>query len=246
MSSNAITRRSKRCVCGNPRIEMSKGPWKRTVRRCATATEAAAALRASGHGMAAAKLDKCMSARTLRGTGRRPRICGCAACPWCANAVCGRWALGCAKWIGVEEAPSVTSVALLLSWRAGAMRIAVRRIRRALRDWRDRLSREDGRWSGVAVAGLVGADGILVLHIRHDALPADAVTSMIRRRWPAAYIARANVLSFDWTMADRLELAMARRGTEPIRVILAPQGWHSEFEPPSPDSCVIEPMPVSL
>src|ERR1700722_12792600 len=104
--------------------------------------EVIAKLTLSGEDDLALRLARCQSARLWRSTGWvwRCRLVGC----WsCRRANMRIWWAGMREWAGLD--------ATLISIPSGDDAIeAMRRLRRGLRDVRDRAARRDQRWSEVA------------------------------------------------------------------------------------------------
>ena len=61
---------------------------------------------------------------------------------------------------------------------------AVRRLRRGLRDVRDRMARRQRRWREVCFAGMAGGDGTALVMITHEGVDRHEVEDVLRRRWP--------------------------------------------------------------
>ena len=64
----------------------------------------------------------------------------------------------------------------------------VRRLRRRLRDVRDRMARHKMQWRDVCFAGLVGGDGLSMLLISYDGMDRQEVLDVLRRRWPQVVV----------------------------------------------------------
>jgi hypothetical protein len=223
----------------------------RTVEKSAVQREVIAALSAAGDMRAAGMLQRCVEVRLSRRHGSGwPATCRNAGCVWCGPATARRWWRGIERWITGDDA-AVSLAVLPLGPGRGVLRRAVARLRRAVRDVRDRAARRDRRWRGVAVAGMASADGTALLLIRHPGVGRAEVADALCRRWPGAVVGDAGSLSPSWEMPveDAVELARARRGVEPLRVVvLAQRGANADPErqhaaaPPR----VVEPMPVAL
>jgi hypothetical protein len=99
-----------------------------------------------------------------------------------------------------------------------------RRLRKALRDVRDRSARHDRRFATVAMAGLVGGDRALVL-VQHPGIDRAEVWRMLERRWPEVTVTDPGdiIPTSVMTVEDAAALARRKRGVEPIRIIIAPQ-----------------------
>jgi hypothetical protein len=126
----------------------------------------------------------------------------------------------------MEDGAAPVSLAILpLHHRAGELRAAVARRRRALRDVRDRAARRRTAWGGVAMAGMAaGGDTAFVL-VRHPGVTRQEVATVLRRRWSAAVVGAVGAAEPSWLMPveDAAELARTRRGVEPLRILVMAQ-----------------------
>jgi hypothetical protein len=106
-----------------------------------------------------------------------------------------------------------------------ALRAATIRLRRALRDVRDRAGRWSWGWRGVAVAGMMGGDGIVMALVRHPETTHAEIAEVFSRRWPEMTVGDVEVASPNWEIAveDAVELARIRRGVEPLRILVLPR-----------------------
>lgn len=135
-----------------------------------------------------------------------------------------RWWRGLRHWVAQNGGP--VSVAVLpLGHEAGRLRAAVSRLRRACRDVRDRAAGRNGRWRGVVMAGLATGGGTALVLVGHAGVERDEVGRVLCRRWPGAAVGDAATTLPSWNMSgeDAAELARARRGAEPLRVVVAAQ-----------------------
>ena len=68
-------------------------------------------------------------------------------------------------------------------------------------------------------------DGAALLLIRHAGVERAEVAAVLRRRWPAAAIGEVGAAEPSWSLstADAAELARARRGVEPLRIVVLAQ-----------------------
>lgn len=102
-----------------------------------------------------------------------------------------------------------------------------RKLRKSLRDMRDRAARQDHRyrWRSVALAGLMDQGRLLIL-IQHVGISRDEVWSVLERRWPEIGLIDPDDANPSALMSaeDAGSLARCRRGIEPLRVIIMPQG----------------------
>lgn len=101
---------------------------------------------------------------------------------------------------------------------------ATRRLRKGLRDVRDRTARQDYRFAAVTLAGLVEGDQALIL-IQHPAINRVELWATLERRWPQAMLGDPAGIapSSTMTVANAAALARRRRGIAPIRIIIASQ-----------------------
>lgn len=211
----------------------------------------AAALAGLGHEHLAGRLRNCLEVRRGRGHGAPwPWRCRSAGCVRCLARASRRWWAGIAQWAFAEERSSGSVLTVRISLGGTAPLAGAARLRRGLRDARDRAARRDRRWAAVALAGFVG-EGEAVLAVLHPGLPAEAVERLLRRRWPTA-IVEAGVLPEVGTLrplddAALVALALRRRGTEPLRIVVAPQMIASNGSDANEMPCrSADPMPIVL
>jgi hypothetical protein len=139
------------------------------------------------------------------------------------------------------RSPHLLTLAIIpIPWEAGSLRIAVRRLRRALRDFRDRMARRSGRWRGVCLSGLVIGNKTAMVVFDGGAVDRIELSRAVRRRWTNATVLNLTDQepSAEMTVSDAIELAMLRRGVEPLRLLVLPQRDLTDHVP------FIEPMPV--
>jgi hypothetical protein len=187
--------------------------------------EVVAALLATGDASAAARLQRCAEVRRARRRGDGwPWTCRSAGCAWCRRALVLRWWRGLRRWVEQDGAP-VSLAVLPLGHEPGRLRAAVSRLRRACRDVRDRAARRSGRWRGVVMAGLVTGGGVALVLVGHAGFGRAEVGDMLRKRWPEVAVGDPAAALPSWIMSadDAAELARARRGAEPLRVVVAAQ-----------------------
>jgi len=166
----------------------------------------------------AIQLTRCQYERQNRRPGW-PWQCRLSGCWACRRATTRRWWRGFRLWLD----DVTTSLAIILL--NGDPIIAIRKLRRALRDVRDRAARRDLRWRGVALAGVLSNDHLLLL-VQHAGIIRAATWSMLEPRWPDVVLGDVNDTEpSTWlTVKDAAALARRRRGIEPIRVVVAAQG----------------------
>lgn len=199
--------------------------------RAARQTEVIAALRAQGADHVAERLGRCRSARTGRRRDAWPWRCRSPGCAWCGAPLARHWWRGLLEWAH-EGGEMPLAARLPLSADQVGVVDAGRHLRRAVRDVRDRAARTDARWRCVAMAGLITAEGSGLVLIRHPGLRHAQVEAVMRRRWPSmsAACARVSEPSFLWQTRDAVLLGIARRGIEPVRIVVMPQR-----QTPAPD-----------
>jgi dienelactone hydrolase len=139
-----------------------------------------------------------------------------------------------------------------LHHRAGELRAAVARLRRAYRDVRDRTARRNWRWRAVAVAGMATGGGTALLLIRHTGVDRAAVAEVLGKRWPSSVVGDVGAEPPSWTFAAEYatELARTCRRVEPLRIIVLAQRAANTgerrrtavHEPAEP----FAPMPIAL
>jgi hypothetical protein len=200
-----------------------------------------AALEQAGERHVAARLRRCSEARRgRRYDGGWPWTCRSVGCVWCRQPIIRGWWAGMLAW---RSPHSLTLVTIPLTWQAGHMRSAVRRLRRALRDFRDRGARRSKRWRGVCLCGLVTGDGTAMVVVDRGAVDRGEFSYAVQRRWTDATVTDLTdeKPSAGMRITDAVELATWRRGAEPLRLVIPPQ------RDPVPRAMpIIEPMPILL
>jgi hypothetical protein len=76
----------------------------------------------------------------------------------------------------------------------------------------------------VAIAGMTSSGDAALVMIRHAGIDRREVVDALRRRWPSLSVGDLSVTP-TWAMSvkDAVERALARRGVEPLRVVVLPQ-----------------------
>ncbi len=162
-------------------------------------------------------VQRCQKARLSRQGGRVswPWRCRAVGCWACRRATMRRWWYGLRQWIDAGDFPVVLA-RLPIQRRGADLQAAVARLRRALRDVRDRTARLHQRWRAVAMAGMASGDGTALVLIRHHGIARHEIIATLRRRWYE--IAATDVGSVEpsssMPLKDVVDLAMARRGHE--------------------------------
>lgn len=116
---------------------------------------------------------------------------------------------------------------------------SIPRLRKGLRDIRDRNARLDHRWAGVTFAGMLSEQVAMVL-VNHRDLDQASVWWTLSARWPDAVIVDVGDAQPSWRMTatDAAALARRRRGIEPVRIVVMPQRIASMAQH--------EPMPIAF
>jgi hypothetical protein len=221
-----------------------------TIEKAADQREVIAILRAGGAMRLADRLDRCMAVRLARcrGGGWPSWTCRSAGCRWCGSTMARRWWLGLRAWI--EQSGAIVSLAVVPAHhQPGGLRAAVARLRRMLRDLRDRQARRHARWCGVAMAGMVASGDVAFVLIQHADMARSEVGGILRGRWPRAVISNPDASPPSWRFSapDAAELARIGRGVEPLRIVVLPQRIadgcpHRTSAPP----VTIEPLPTCV
>lgn len=207
-----------------------------------------AALRDIGATDVADRLERCALARSHRIIGRRHWTCRSAGCPWCCRPLGTRWLTTLLDRTG--DGTDVSTVIVPLAPTEGDLRSIVRTFRRTLRDLRDRAGRRRRNWRRLSAAGMLipgGTGRVVLLRVQHAGLARSEVAAFFNHRWPHSTISAAlsvpRIPAADMPLADRISLALLRRGIEPLRIALAPQGERSSRlrHRPLP---IVEPMPL--
>ncbi len=200
--------------------------------------EVIAALYVIGEPNLADRLERCMTARReRRGGDGWPFTCRSAACVWCRRPLIRSWWHGMCRW---SAEATTWSLAIIPMNSSAGLPDAVRRLRRGLRDVRDRTARCRNRWRDVCFAGMAGGDGTALVMITHEDVDRSDVVDVLRRRWPEVVVKELEQEVPTWAMtaADAADLGRCRRGVEPLRIVVMPQ-QHRQIVAP-----VTEAMPI--
>jgi hypothetical protein len=138
-------------------------------------------------------------------------------------------------------AGAASNLAIMRIGSSAGLPDAVRRLRRGLRDFRDRMARCRNRWRDVGFGGIAGGDGTALVMVTHDGVDQREVLDALRRRWPDVVVKslQQETLTLAMTAEDAADLGRCRRGVDPLRIVVMPQ---QERQPIA--SSMIEPMPV--
>jgi hypothetical protein len=167
----------------------------------------------------AARLERCMTGRQQRHYGSGwPFSCRSSACLWCRRAMIRGWWAGIRFW---SDAAATSSLAIIPVLLPAGLPDATRRLRRGLRDVRDRTARYWKRWRSVSFAGLMGGDRQAVIIVTHHGVDRREVADVLRRRWPDVVLKDLAQDEPTWVMTayDAADLGSRRRGVEPLRVL---------------------------
>jgi hypothetical protein len=151
-------------------------------------------------------------------------------------------------WAGIRywsESAATSSFAIIPIRSPAGLFDAVLRLRRGLRDIRDRTARHWKRWRSVSYAGLMGGDHKAFVLIAHQGIDRREVLDVLRQRWPSVVLKDLAQEEPMWEMTayDAADLGSHRRGVEPLRVLVMPQKITRVAVAPTP---VIEGMPVVI
>jgi hypothetical protein len=202
--------------------------------------EVIAALHEVGDPDLAHRLQRCMTARRERHYGDGwPYSCRSAACIWCRRAMIRGWWAGMREW----SSANTFSLAIMPVLSPAGLPDAVLRLRRGLRDVRDRMARRWRQWRTVCLAGLMGGNHRALVMISHQDIDRREVLEVLSRRWPDVVVKSLEHEEPVWTMTanDAAELGSRRRGVEPLRVVIMPQRVQRLIVAPVPE---MEPVPV--
>jgi hypothetical protein len=169
------------------------------------------------------RLQRCMTARQQRHYGDGwPYSCRSPACFWCRRAMIRGWWEGIRYW---SEAATTLSLAIIHTRSPIGLPDAARRLRRGLRDVRDRAARRFRRWGTVSFAGLIGGDHRALVLMSHDGVARRELHDVLCRRWPEVVLKDLAQEEPAWTMTpdDAADLGTRRRGVEPLRILVMPQ-----------------------
>lgn len=176
-----------------------------------------------GNNDLATRLERCMTARQQRHYGSGwPYSCRSAPCVWCRRAMIRGWFAGFCYW---AKAATTSSLAIIPLQSPTGLSDAVRRLRRGLRDVRDRTARRRRVWRSVAFAGMAGGDHRALVMISHEGVARRELQDALRPRWPDVVLKNLSDEQPKWEMTpeDAADLGMCRRGVEPLRVVIMPQ-----------------------
>ena len=191
------------------------------------------AVRATGHLYLADRLNRCQQARLNRQPQTWPWRCHSAGCWACRRTQGRQWWRGVCGWISGADSSLVTMPT------TGGVLASTQRLRKGLRDVRDRAARTDPLWRAVAMGGLSNSDRALLL-VGHPGIDRFDLWTMLKGRWPEVAVTAVVSIepSFLLTVEDATTLAVRRRGLEPGRVVVPAQ------RPLESDGDWDEPMPM--
>ena len=132
------------------------------------------------------------------------------------------WWEGMRYW---SEAATTASLAIISIRSPAGIPDAVRRLRRGLRDVRDRTARRFRRWRTVSFAGLIGGDHRALVLVSHEGVARRELQDVLCRRWPSVVLKDLAQEEPMWAMTpdEAADLGTRRRGAEPLRIMVMPQ-----------------------
>jgi hypothetical protein len=90
--------------------------------------------------------------------------------------------------------------------------------------------------------------GKAMLLVRHPGIGKTEPAEVFQRRWPEALVKDAVEMSLVWDLGidDAVELARAKRGVEPLRIVVMGQGHGAGLDPlmATAGSGMMDPMPA--
>jgi hypothetical protein len=124
-----------------------------------------------------------------------------------------------------SHAATTATLAILPVLLPAGLANAARRLRRGLRDVRDRVAQRFRRWRTVSFAGLLGGDHRAPVLITHQGVDRRELLDMLRCRWLDVVLKDLEHEEPAWTMApdDAADLGHRRRGVKPLRIVVMPQ-----------------------
>lgn len=131
----------------------------------------------NGHHDVAERFYRCQHDRQHRQIGWYPWRCRSPGCGACRRNLVRTWWQAFGGWLTGPE------ISLAIVPLCDDPIRAIRRLRKGLRDVRDRTARQDHRWAAVAIAGLVDGDRALLL-VEHHGIERRLLWSVLERRWP--------------------------------------------------------------
>ena len=99
------------------------------------------------------------------------------------------------------------------------------------------------------MAGMASNDSTAHLLIRHPGIGRREIAEVLKRRWPEATVGNIDEWepTWDWSLENTVELARARRGVEPLRIVVTAQRALQDQEGIDASlAAVIQPMPIVL
>ena len=186
-----------------------------------------------GEDRLADRLQRCQDARLHRQPNVWPWRCRSSGCWSCRRTTMRRWWRGGLLWLSGPD----TSLAIIPLDSTDLIPM-IRRLRKSLRDVRDRTARIHARWAAVAMGGIVSDADQLMIIVGHAGIDREALWDVFERRWPNIIIISdlGDVPTSTLTVDATIRLAVARRGIEPIRIVVPAQhpadpGWDDDAMP---------------
>jgi hypothetical protein len=147
------------------------------------------------------------------------------------------WWHGMYRWV----AGATSSLAIMPIDSSAGLPDAVRRLRRGLRDVRDRMARDSRRWREVCCTGMAGDDGKALVLVTHESIDRGEVVDVLRHRWPDVVVKclEQEEPTVAMSPGDAADLGRCHRGVEPLRIAVMPQQYRQLITAPA-----VEPMPM--
>jgi hypothetical protein len=148
------------------------------------------------------------------------------------------WWFGMCHW---SADAATSSLAIVRFDSLAGLPDAARRLRRGLRDVRDRRAQHGRRWRDVSFAGMAGGDHTALVLVSHQDIDRREVQDVLCHRWPDVVVKSLEheEPAVAMSPSDAADLGRCRRGVEPLRIVIMPQ---QDRQPIT--SSIIQPMPV--
>ena len=185
------------------------------------------------------RLERCMTAHQQRHNGSGwPFSCRSVACIWCRRSMIRGWWNGMCHW---PAEATMSSLMIIPIPSPTGLREAVCRMRRGLRDVRDRMARRRRLWREVGFAGMAGGDRRALVLVSHDGVDRREMLGVLHPRRPHVVIKALEQEEPTMAMSasDAADLGRCRRGVEPLRIVIMPQQDQQAIISP-----IVGPMPV--
>ena len=217
-------------VSGNTSIRAPRSTRIRLARAEVHQSLVISALTETGQHDIARRQTRCQHERQNR-QGGWPWRCRSAGCWACRRTAIRAWWRAFRIWLSGSE----TSLAVIPL--PGNSIIAIRKLRKGLRDVRDRTARHDPRWGAVVLAGFA-SEGLALVLISHASIDRANLWWTLSGRWPMTVVTDVGDAESSSSMHVDEAAALARyhRGIEPLRIVILPQiaAVNDEWAEPMP------------